>query len=84
MYLRRRLEWFEKSPEPTTVLWWIQEGHIPGLDEAAEHLTQLRRNGPTPQGFDMKTIFSPADDGRLASTPALRQIVEGEISPKVP
>jgi hypothetical protein len=82
MYLRRRLEWFEKSPEPTIVLWWIEEGHIPGLDEAAELLAQLRRNGPTPRAFDMKTTLSPADE--LASTHALGQIMEGEISPKVP
>jgi len=76
MYLRRRQEWFEKSPEPTTVLWWVEEGHIPGLDEAAEHLTQLRREGPTPRAFDMRTTFSPAD--------ALQLLMEGEISPKVP
>ena len=73
MYLRRRLEWFESSPEPTTVLWWIEEGHIPGLDEAAEHLAQLRSNGPTPRAFDMKTTFPPREQGtltepRIAST----------------
>ena len=27
MYLRRRREWFEKSEEPTTVLWWIDDRH---------------------------------------------------------
>ena len=68
MYLRRRLEWFEKSPEPTTVLWWIEVGHVPGLDEAAEHLAQLRRNGPTPLAFDMRTTFSPTIDERSTSS----------------
>jgi hypothetical protein len=57
MYLRRRLEWFEKASEPTTVLWWVEQGHIPGLDEAADRLAELRRNGPTPGAFDMKTTF---------------------------
>ena len=85
MYLRRRQEWFEKAPEPTTVLWWIEEGHIPGLDEAAERLAQLRENGPIPVAFDMKITFPPtADDGRLASTPSLGQTRAGEISPKIP
>jgi hypothetical protein len=62
MYLRRRREWFEKASEPTTVLWWIEEGHVPGLDEAAERLTQLRGKGPTPRAFDMTTTFSPPGD----------------------
>lgn len=59
MYLRRRREWFEKSEVPTTVLWWIDEGHIPDLEEAADRLAELRRLGPTPAAFDMQTPFPP-------------------------
>ena len=57
MYLRRRREWFEKTDQPTTVLWWIQEGHIPDLAEGAERLELLRRDGPTPEAFDLRTTF---------------------------
>jgi hypothetical protein len=57
MYLRRRLEWFEPASEPTTVLWWIDEWHVPDLHEAAERLTRLRHEGATPAAFDMKTTF---------------------------
>ena len=57
MYLRRRLEWFEKSDQPKTVLWWIPEGHRPDLVEAAERLEMLRTNGPTPEAFDMRQTF---------------------------
>ena len=57
MYLRRRREWFEKPAEATTVLWWIEEGHTPDLIEAAERLTRLRSEGPTPLAFDFKTTF---------------------------
>ena len=57
MYLRRRREWFEKAEEPTLVLWWIEEGHIPDLVEAAERLGKLRANGPTPEAFDFQTSF---------------------------
>ena len=57
MYLRRRLEWFEKSTEPTTVLWWVDTGHVPDLEEAAERLASLRRDGATPLAFDMNTSF---------------------------
>ncbi len=59
MYLRRRLEWFEKASEPTTVLWWIDEGHLPGLEEAADRLAHLRRQGSSPTAFDMKTTYPP-------------------------
>ena len=59
MYLRRRREWFEKSEQPTLVLWWVEEGHIPDLEEAAERLAQLRLEGPTPEAFDLRTTFPP-------------------------
>lgn len=57
MYLRRRREWFEKPEQPTTVLWWIEEGHIPSPQEAADRLEQLRTHGPTSQAFDLKVSF---------------------------
>jgi hypothetical protein len=59
MYLRRRREWFEKADRPTTVLWWIEEGHVPGLAEAAERLERLHADGPTAAAFDMVTRFDP-------------------------
>ena len=62
MYLRRRREWFEKANEPTTVLWWIPEGHRPTIDEAAERLAQLRSEGPTPDAFDMQETFPESAD----------------------
>ena len=58
MYLRRRREWFEKSPDPTTVLWWVEEGHLPDLVEAAERLERLRSIGPGPGAFDLVTRFA--------------------------
>ncbi|MCL1594449.1 MAG: DUF3291 domain-containing protein [Actinomycetia bacterium] len=57
MYLRRRLEWFEKPAEAMTVLWWVSEGHTPDVDEAADRLAQIRRDGATSDAFDMQTTF---------------------------
>ncbi len=57
MYLRRRQEWFEKSPQATTVLWWVPDGHRPDVSEAAERLEVLRREGPTAYAFDMRSQF---------------------------
>lgn len=59
MYLRRRREWFEKAEEPTTVLWWVEDGHLPDLHEAADRLADLRADGPTRQAFDLHTAFPP-------------------------
>ncbi len=53
MYLKRRREWFERPTEPTTVLWWIEEGHLPDLTEAASRLQLLRAHGPTDEAFDL-------------------------------
>ncbi|NHZ70915.1 MAG: DUF3291 domain-containing protein [Proteobacteria bacterium] len=57
MYLRRRLEWFEKPSRAMTVLWWVKEGHLPDLEEAADRLGRIRRDGATPDAFDMQTTF---------------------------
>jgi hypothetical protein len=62
MYLRRRREWFEKADQPTTVLWWIEEGHAPDLVEAADRLERLRAHGPTPEAFDLTTPFDATGD----------------------
>lgn len=63
MYLRRRLEWFEKASEATTVLWWIDDGHVPDVLEAAARLDQIRVEAPTPLAFDMRTTFPSPDSG---------------------
>ena len=78
MYLRRRLEWFEKPSEPTTVLWWVEEGHIPDLEEAADRLAHLRRHGPSPTAFDMKTTYPPPNEanrsGLIHDEPRLTEV----------
>lgn len=57
MYLRRRLEWFEKPSQRGTVLWWIDEGHRPTIEEAAERLAKIRADGPTSEAFDFTEAF---------------------------
>jgi Domain of unknown function (DUF3291) len=55
--MRNRREWFEKSIEATTVLWWIPAGHIPTLDEAKERLELLRSEGATTEAFNFRQKF---------------------------
>ncbi|MEO0367712.1 MAG: DUF3291 domain-containing protein [Pseudomonadota bacterium] len=62
--MRRRKEWFEKM-EFYMVLWWIDQGHTPDVEEAKEKLASLQQLGPTAQAFTFKTPFA-SPTGELA------------------
>ncbi len=57
--LVQRQRWFERMTEAYAVLWWIPAGRIPTIDEAADRLERLRRDGPGPQAFTFKDNFAP-------------------------
>ncbi|MEZ8724277.1 DUF3291 domain-containing protein [Vibrio pomeroyi] len=57
-FMRRKGDWFQRLPEDTYVLWWIEEDHIPTLEEAIERLEHLREIGDTPYAFTFKTNFT--------------------------
>ena len=59
--MRRRKEWFDTMIEAYVVLWWVPEGHTPTMEEAAERLTHLRENGPTPFAFTFRQPFFPPE-----------------------
>lgn len=54
-FMSRRSEWFHRVPEATYVLWWVEDGHIPSLDEAVQRLEHLREHGETPYAFSFKS-----------------------------
>lgn len=60
-FMRRKGEWFHRLAEDTYVLWWVEDGHIPTLNEALERLEHLRNNGDTPYSFTFKTNFTAAE-----------------------
>jgi hypothetical protein len=41
----RKHEFFDVPPEPTFVMWFVPEGHIPTLDEAKARLDHYRLHG---------------------------------------
>ena len=51
-YLRRAGEWFEPEDRGHLVLWWVPEGHRPGLAEGMARFRQLRSRGPSKDAFD--------------------------------
>ena len=60
-FMRRKNDWFQRVAEDTYVLWWVDNGYIPTLDEAKLRLEYLRRNGDSPYAFTFKTNFTSAD-----------------------
>lgn len=57
--LARRNEWFERMQQPYSVLWWIEAGRLPTLEQAAARLEALRRDGPAAHAFNFKYSFDP-------------------------
>ena len=58
---RRRAEWFEKTQQASSVLWWVPEYHQPTVQEAQEKLDRLRANGPTPVAFNFSETYPHPD-----------------------
>ena len=51
----RKGEFFEKMQTPYFVMWWIDAGHIPTLEEARERLDHLTAHGPSEFAFGWET-----------------------------
>ena len=51
----RKGEFFEKMATPHFVMWWIEAGHIPTLEEARERLDHLTAHGPSEFAFGWET-----------------------------
>lgn len=66
--MRRRREWFDKL-EFYMVLWWIEAGHMPTLEEGKQRLELLERYGPTEKAFTFRQPYSsPVGDSVEAIT----------------
>jgi len=57
-FMRRKGEWFEPIALDSCVLWWIDDHHIPTIDEAKQRLAYLREHSDTPYAFTFKSNFS--------------------------
>jgi hypothetical protein len=44
-FYRKRAEWFSLMEKQHFVMWWVDEGHKPTLDEAKARLEHLDRHG---------------------------------------
>lgn len=55
--LRKRNKWFEKPVKSPFVLWWIEPGHQPSIDEAKTRFDLLWDSGPSPEAFTFSKRF---------------------------
>jgi hypothetical protein len=55
--LRQRRSFFRRMETPHLALWWVPEGHRPGLEEARERLDRVAADGATPHAFTLRQAF---------------------------
>jgi len=60
--LRQRQAWFDKFAGAYTALWWVPEGHRPGIDEAKKRIAYIDAHGPTQFAFTFKKTFDPDEE----------------------
>jgi len=53
---RRRREWFDKPDAPHLVLWWVEDGHMPTVQEGMDRLARLRTEGPSADAFTFGSV----------------------------
>jgi heme-degrading monooxygenase HmoA len=58
-YLRRRREWFEAPTEASVVMWWVDDGTVPTVQDGIARLERLRAEGPSPAAFTFRSTFDP-------------------------
>lgn len=47
----KRKDWFDVMGDMHFVMWWVEDGHRPTLDEALARLQHLKTHGNTAQAF---------------------------------
>jgi hypothetical protein len=50
-FYRRRAEWFSLMDKQHFVMWWVDEGHEPTLEEARDRLEHLNTHGDSDFAF---------------------------------
>ena len=52
LFYTRKADWFDAMDTHHFVMWWVEEGHQPTLEEAKERLDHLNENGNSDFAFD--------------------------------
>jgi Domain of unknown function (DUF3291) len=52
----QREKWFAKMEGPHVVMWWVDVGHVPTVEEAKARLEHLAAHGPSDYAFGWESI----------------------------
>ncbi|MHA1190029.1 MAG: DUF3291 domain-containing protein, partial [Alphaproteobacteria bacterium] len=55
-FYNRKGEWFAPMGEAHFVMWWVDQGHHPTAQEAADRLQYLREHGPSDHAFGWESL----------------------------
>ena len=55
-FMHRRHQWFKPQTSPYFVMWWIEAGTVPTLEEALAKLEHLRKQGPSSHAFGWRNL----------------------------
>ena len=50
-FFDKRRDWFAEDGNSNLVLWWVEAGHRPCMDEAMDRFRHLQRHGDTDRAF---------------------------------
>ncbi|MFN7398716.1 MAG: DUF3291 domain-containing protein [Sandaracinobacter sp.] len=56
-FYRKKENWFEVPAQTHLVFWYVEQGHLPTLDEAWSRLIDLQNNGPSERAFGWAEIM---------------------------
>lgn len=65
--MRDRRKWFDRLDRSHSVLWWVQAGVIPTVEDADRKLRLLDEAGPTAEAFTFASSFDAT--GRQVARP---------------
>lgn len=56
-FFKRKAQWFNKPVQANYVLWWLDEGQIPTVEQGLAKLKLLRQQGEQAQAFSFKKLY---------------------------
>ena len=59
-FYEKRPAWFENMTRHHFVMWWVEDDHIPTLDEAVEHIAHLQEQGSSNHAFGWDAVDQSA------------------------
>ena len=55
-FYQKKGNWFAPMSTPHFVMWWIEAGRVPALEEAMARLGHLTENGPSEHAFGWESL----------------------------